>query len=136
MTVYFEREKWVSGGKTRGDVRRLGTASWGENKDKKFSTQWLWFFKNDKNEWQELANAHDIEQAFVAGNAEFEFARGRSKFKYKVDFHREINSFTLPSNDVILYRKLNLVVVMINVAVNKQENVSTGKLRDLRRRPK
>ena len=90
MAVYFERGKWVADGKTRGDVRRLGTASWGVNRQKAFSTEWLWFFKNDENEWQELENSHAIEEAHADGRADFEFARGRrAQFKYKIDFHRK-----------------------------------------------
>ena len=96
MAVYFERGKWVADGKTRGDVRRLGTASWGVNRQKAFSTEWLWFFKNDENEWQELENSHAIEEAHADGRADFEFARGRrAQFKYKIDFHRNNVPFTL-----------------------------------------
>ena len=76
----------MSGGKTRGDVRRLGTASWGVNKNKALSTQWLWYFKNDKNEWQVYDNPHAIEEAYVDGNHKFEFTRRESdvKFTYKL----------------------------------------------------
>ena len=84
--MYFDEKKWVTGPKKRGDVRRLGTASWGVNKDKALSTQWLWYFMNDKNEWQVYDNPHAIEEAYVDGNHKFEFTRRESdaKFTYKL----------------------------------------------------
>ena len=86
MEVNFEQQKWVSGGKIHGDVRRLEIASWGVNKEKPLLTQWLWYFLDDYEMWQTCDFPHAIEEAYVDGNVEFEYTRSDSMFRYKLHF--------------------------------------------------
>ena len=131
--MYFDEKKWVTGPKKRGDVRRLGTASWGVNKDKALSTQWLWYFKNDRNEWQVYDNPHAIEEAFVDGSHEFDLDRDGSEFKYKLYFLRKfLTRFSFFSSLVILAQ----LKLWNKISVGEQENATTHTFRPILRRPK